>query len=633
MAQLPKPIDYSGRPSLRSSRVDTPPAGELASGEALANAVSTFNQVLNDRKGKQDKLNYALARNELQQADLAAREALKDDEDWGTYDQRYSESYGTARDEIMGRYQLAPADRAILGSESGLILERGRVQVGDAARIVEIDEGMSRLNNGLTRARESIAVELDPETRNQVIIGQLDAINAAEEKSWITDVEAEKRRRNFAADAADASLTNMNAEDREELLRASLKWRKSNGAITEEMIREGKGSGSIADFLPADVVRKMLDITEDENKITQNRGRAQGVVDEAFDLYPESAKERDAYIRKQTNDDPDVRALAESMATTRNAAQHNYDVQERNEVMREYGSELESDPTFTYHDIPPEELAKLLPGQKNQLEEYGKKLRNNQGFADVNNWHVEERETTLGPVEVKGEIIRPSYSTWADMSQGEKLEQDLDLLMWKNNFTQGMWKAFQDEQDQIKNGKAPAEDNVQTNDQILQSTVVGMGMFAATGRTDAKNAAYQRLRARFADDVRLLQAKEYGGQKAPFEVRKNALLLILAEQAWQRDKGWFGFDATDPEQMFGMTPAEVKAGFIPIHIVKEQMTSVEIGGVDVPMTWEERLKNKASSELDGRVPTQKDIENAFFAIRAKMTEAEVLRRLAGKGDY
>ena len=632
MATLPQPTDYGARPSLRSTRVDIPGQGELATGEALVNAIDSFNNVLNEKRAKEDRLNYALARNELQQADIAARELLKDDEDWASYDERYSEGYNTKRDEILGRYTLSPHDRAILSSESNLIHERGRVQMGDASRTVEIDEGMSRLNGGLDAARESIATEQDPETRNQILIGQLDAINAAEGNGYLTDVQAEQKRKLFAQDAAMASLINMDPEAREKLLEASLTWRNTGGAISVDDIRDGKGSGSVADFLPADVVKKLLKQTQNENEITNDRGRAQAVVDEAFELYPEDSKARMQHIRKETSDDPDVRVTAESMGNTRNLEERNYATQERQEILRTEGAKFEAG-GYTYDDVPPEDLAKLSPAERNQLAEYDKKLRNAHGFADVNNWHEEQRDDD-------GALVRPSYSTWADMTLAEKAEQDLDLPMWKNNFTQGMWKAFQDEQFKIENGKAPRDDSVQTNDQILQSVVVGGGFLPQTGRSDNENAAYQRLRARFADDIRILQETKHGGTKAPYEERKNALLLILSEQAWQRDAGLFGADQhimpftgeAQAEPIFLMTPVELKAGYIPIDVVRAQVTTVQVGDTTIEMTWEQRLKNLAMERLNGREATQKDIENAYFAIRAGMSDAEVMRRLAGKGD-
>lgn len=631
MATLPTPLEYGARPSLRSSRVDLPGQGELATGEALVQAVDTFNNVLKEKKGKQDRLNYALAKNEILQADIAGREALKDDEDWATFDERYSAGFNTTRDEILGKYQLSSDDRAILSSEANMIRERGRVQVGDYGRTVEIDEGMSRLNSGLATAREAIVVERDPETRNQILIGQLDAINAAEEKGYLDDDAAQKKRQLFTQDAALASLINMNPKEREKVLEASLAKRGTTGPITIEDIREGKGTGSIADFLHADTARKLLRETQDENKITDDRATAFAAVDEAWERYPEDAAARMKHIREATRGDADVRAIAESTARARNQEERTFNAQMRDDLMRSAGQLMETE-GWTYDQIPESELRHLSPAQKATLRAYDKLLRNGKQFADVTNWHDEERDD-------HGNLVKPAYSTWADMTQAEQVAIDLTHPMWHTNFTQAQWKQFADQQDQIRNGKAPAEDNVQTNDQILQSVVVGNGFLPQTGRSDAQNAAYQRLRSRFADDVRALQEKDYGGLKAPYEERKNLLLKIIAEQAWKRDVGVFGFDEplifgdAEPEPIFLMTPAELKSGFIKIDLIRQQMTTVMVGDVPIDMTWEQRLINKSKAELDGRVPTEKDIENAYFAGRAGMSNAEILRRLAGKGDY
>ncbi|MCH8074125.1 MAG: hypothetical protein IIA09_19505 [Proteobacteria bacterium] len=58
-----------------------------------------------------------------------------------------------------------------------------------------------------------------------------------------------------------------------------------------------------------------------------------------------------------------------------------------------------------------------------------------------------------------------------------------------------------------------------------------------------------------------------------------------------------------------------------------------VGDVPIDMTWEQRLINLSRERLDGREPTDKDVENAYFAVRAGMSDVEILRRLAGKGDY
>ena len=100
MPKIPQDIDYGPRPSLRSSRIDLPGTGETATGEALSRASEAFTQIYAQQKAKDDRLNYSLAKNELLTADISEREKLKDDEDYATYDERYSTGYNTSRDDI-----------------------------------------------------------------------------------------------------------------------------------------------------------------------------------------------------------------------------------------------------------------------------------------------------------------------------------------------------------------------------------------------------------------------------------------------------------------------------------------------------------------------------------------------------
>ena len=70
MATIPQAIDYGARPSLRTSRVDVPGQGELAVADAVERAASTFTQVMVERKEKQDRFNYSMAKQEFLTADL-----------------------------------------------------------------------------------------------------------------------------------------------------------------------------------------------------------------------------------------------------------------------------------------------------------------------------------------------------------------------------------------------------------------------------------------------------------------------------------------------------------------------------------------------------------------------------------
>jgi hypothetical protein len=85
---------------------------ELA--DAVISSASAFDSILKDKKQKQDRLSYALARNELQTADMDARTALAEDQDWQTHDEKYSTAYKDAADQIIARAALQGLSLMIL---------------------------------------------------------------------------------------------------------------------------------------------------------------------------------------------------------------------------------------------------------------------------------------------------------------------------------------------------------------------------------------------------------------------------------------------------------------------------------------------------------------------------------------
>lgn len=613
---------------MRSNRIDTPGRGRLAVADAVVTAADTVVATLTERKRQDDRFNYAMAKNELLTADIQNREALKDDKDWETYDERYRTGVRTDRDRITSEYQLNPNDQAIFDAEADLVTERGAVQVGDYGRTVEIDDKVAGMSASLAAARENIILA-DPLTRNDLLLTQLDAITALEDEGVLTDVQAEKSRQGFTQDAATASLLSMDTEDAIEMIKKSLAKRSGGQPITSEDVRAGKGTGSIADFLHADQAAEMLDTLEREDKTTKDRTAAFSVVDEAFELLPGNmnAGKRMTYIRDNLRGNADARDIGERSGRQRNNEEAGIQADMVGEAMRENGRRMREEEDFTYDSIPADEKAIMSPAQDKTMRAYDSLLRNAKQFADVTNWHDEGRDPN-------GNLTRPAYSTWGDMTPQQKAQTDLDDPMWYTNLALPQWKQLEDEQTQIREGTV-TQDQGMTDDQILQSVVVGNGILPQTGRNDAENAAYQRLRFRFRDDVKALSDQKFGGGKVPYQERRDLLLNILGEQAWRRDAGMFGFDASldEPEPMFQMTPKQMKAGFIPLSLVRQQKTSVNVAGTQIEMTWEQRLKNLSRERLNGRIPEDKDIENAYFAVRAGMSDQEVLRRLAGKGDY
>jgi len=229
MPRLPQETDYGARPSLGVNRLDRPSGDGVLLADDVLSAATTFSDVLADKREKQDQLNYSLARNEMVQMDLEERAKLSEDLDWKTHDQRYSDAFTTGRQEISDRYGLTSHDMAILDSEANLIHAQGRVQVGGRARDLEVGEAVGRYKDGKIKARETVILA-DPGTRNRMVIGQLESIDAMEREGYMTPEEAVAEREEVTQDFALASLDAMPPDERYRVIAASLRYRQGYGA-------------------------------------------------------------------------------------------------------------------------------------------------------------------------------------------------------------------------------------------------------------------------------------------------------------------------------------------------------------------------------------------------------------------
>ena len=285
MPKIPQAIDYGGRPSLQTNRVDRPSSGNVRTADALVSAATEFKNVMDQRQAKEDRLNYSLARNEIQQADLENRAALAEDQDWATHDERYSTGFNTSRDEILSRYNLSPADKAIMASESNLIHAQGRVAVGEGARRREIDEGRARYSEGKAKARASL-IGLDQPSRNNVVLGQLDVIDAQVEAGYMTEEQGQAERESMTQDFALSSVEAMPVQERIRVLESSLRYRKGYGASL------GQHSGAILSAaedtgLPPELIAAVIQQESSGNAEARSDAGAVGLMQ----LREEAAKE------------------------------------------------------------------------------------------------------------------------------------------------------------------------------------------------------------------------------------------------------------------------------------------------------------------------------------------------------
>jgi soluble lytic murein transglycosylase-like protein len=225
---LPDYTVYGSRPSMQSGRLDKPDTSGVDMAESLSAAAANLQAVMEEKKGKEDSLNYSLARNEIQVANIEEQAALAEDQDWGTHVQRYEEKFKTRAQEIARRYNLNPNDAQILDAESRLIGTRGRVSIAGNARKLEIGEGVANLDAGMAKSRE-VLINANTGERNAIMLGQLDSITAAQEKGYLTAVEAESRRQTLTQDYALATIEALPPGERRMMLEAAQGYRRGYG--------------------------------------------------------------------------------------------------------------------------------------------------------------------------------------------------------------------------------------------------------------------------------------------------------------------------------------------------------------------------------------------------------------------
>jgi hypothetical protein len=260
MARLPQDTDYGARQSLRVNRVDRPDTSGVVLAETLVNAANNFSTVLKERKAKEDAVNYSLARNRIQQADLETRAEFEGDKDWATYDDRYSDMLTKRSEEILGDYNFGAHDLAIIGSEIGLIKARGRVAMGGVARGMEVTAAKGSYLEGRSLALKSLEQAQDGPTRNGIILGQLDAINAQLEAGYMDEVEAQKEREGMTQEFAERSISAMSPEEQVRVLSASLRYRKGYstdfGKYSEDINKASQKYGIPGELIAAQIQKE-----------------------------------------------------------------------------------------------------------------------------------------------------------------------------------------------------------------------------------------------------------------------------------------------------------------------------------------------------------------------------------------
>jgi hypothetical protein len=236
MARLPDVTALGARPVPQSRQpVITDQSGEIV-GQAVESAGNTLIQLSAQREARLDRIGYANARSTILQADIAARRELENDNDFATYETRYREKLGQARQDAIGHIR-GRTDRALFEQDSALDVERGVTEVRGLARRKEVDTGRAGLDETLQKNRTAAHEAQDEGTRAALIQSTQEAITGATERGYISAQEAVDRRQLWTTDYALGALEILSPQKRLEALENPAK--------------------SVATYLPADVRAKL----------------------------------------------------------------------------------------------------------------------------------------------------------------------------------------------------------------------------------------------------------------------------------------------------------------------------------------------------------------------------------------
>lgn len=199
MPRLPDLDSLGARPvpASRSRVVSTPGVGMV--GDAISGIGEQLYRGGQQMFEKQDKLAFAAARTTILKADVTARAELEKDQDWTTYEARYTDAMKLARDNARKMIR-SNSERAMFDAESDLDFERGRadlLKVADAKRVVS---ERAIFETSLDELRDTAMAATDEPTRAAAIQTASDMFDAGVSKGLIDADSAGKARRGWVSD-------------------------------------------------------------------------------------------------------------------------------------------------------------------------------------------------------------------------------------------------------------------------------------------------------------------------------------------------------------------------------------------------------------------------------------------------
>lgn len=178
----------------------------------LAEFGESLGRVVQARKEREDRFNYARAQSAFLQKQDEVLNGLQDD-DYATYEARYQEGVKQALAETQGMIR-SRLDREAFEIESQRYVMRGLESARSRAKAKETDFGRSSLDETLAANRQSALTATDQVTRNEIIRAGVDAIEGARERGYVDAEAATNIRQSWIQDVAKSSLEIMEPAER-----------------------------------------------------------------------------------------------------------------------------------------------------------------------------------------------------------------------------------------------------------------------------------------------------------------------------------------------------------------------------------------------------------------------------------
>ena len=588
----------------------------MAVASALERAAGTFTQMAIEHKQKDDALAYSSAKNEYLIASIQEQEKLKDDMDFDTQDDRY-------RAAMKGHFErLYPTvrstrDQQLFDAEARLMNERGSVTVSDSARKKRIDNSIEQFNSHAQDAKAIILTADNAQDAQEAMFGVLEEATALRDAGYLDANQYKAVLQTWVQDTAFARLRGMDAADREVLLEASVTHRRTTGKpITDDDIKAGLGSGSVADFLPLDTAVAMLEATQKANEIDATLGAAQEIFDVARAASPTDTGALMDLIREATKGaDAEVREKALVLGRQYRDDKRNEIVDDQNRVMTQGAAGIRNG--INPSSMNPDDLAILSGGQRNALDADWQAFLEDREFGEATMWTQEQAKASGMPV---------SYATWRAIPDEQKVIVDLQQPEWRMSLTKEVHKSLVDEQDLLKTGKTgPKPPGGLTNNQMVNSALVRAGFIPQTGREIEDYQAYQQL-------VWMMD-RATADQTLSNTERNRILAEIMAPMAFTDTYVWW--PDKDKDDMIPVAAMSVKqretARLEWASAAKDVIPADPTTGA-LPTNYQVELELMATKI--GANPDKDDYERAYFALKHGgqygMTKEDVYARLRGE---